>query len=89
MILHFQTNGRKRKMKKTTLEYRMMQEHNRHKVPDSKLLSGSLTGLYPITLDGGRTTIFINDKSKEQETRDRYQLRKDNKLNYFVKKPKS
>ena len=75
-------------MKKDTLEYRMMQEHNRHKVPDSKLLSGSLTGLYPITLDGGRTTIFIEDKSKEQETRDRYQMRKDNRLNYFVKKPK-
>jgi hypothetical protein len=75
-------------MKKTTLEYRMMQEHNRHKVPDSKLLSGSLIGLYPVTLDGGRTTIFIDDKSKEQETRDRYQQRKDNKLNYFVKKPK-
>jgi hypothetical protein len=75
-------------MKKTTLEYRMMQEHNRLKVPDAKLLSGSLTGKYPITLDGGRTTIFIADISKEAETREKYQLRKDNRLNVFVKKPK-
>ncbi|MCX6250847.1 MAG: hypothetical protein NTX61_08850 [Bacteroidetes bacterium] len=75
-------------MKKTTLEYRMMLEHNRLKVPSAKLLSGSLIGLYPIILDGGRTTIFISDKSKESETREKYQLRKDNKLNYFTKKPK-
>ena len=74
-------------MKKTTLEYRMMQEHNRHKVPDSKLLSGSLIGKFPIILDG-RTTIFISDKNKEAETRERYQLRQDNRLNVFVKKPK-
>ena len=75
-------------MKKTTLEYRMMQDRNRLKIPDSKLSSGSLTGLYPIILDGGRTTIFISDKSKEAETRKNYQLRKDNRLNVFVKKPK-
>jgi hypothetical protein len=75
-------------MKKTTLEFRMMQEHNRLKVPDSKLLSGSVAGKYPISLDGGRTTIFISDKSKESETRERYQLRKDSRLNFFIKKPK-
>ena len=75
-------------MKKDTLEYRMMQEHNRHKVPDSKLLSGSLAGKFPITLDEGRTTIFISDLSKEAEAREKYQLRKDNKLNVYVKKNK-
>lgn len=75
-------------MKKTTLEYRMMQEHNRHKVSDSKLLSGSLAGLYPITLDGGKTTILIADLSKEGETRERYQLQRDSRLNYFINKPK-
>ena len=74
--------------KKTTLEYRMMLEHNRLKVPSAKLLTGSLIGKFPIILDGGRTTIFITDKSRESETREKYQLRKDNKLNYFVKKPK-
>jgi hypothetical protein len=75
-------------MKKDTLEYRMMMEHNRLKIPDSKLSSGSLTDKYPIVLDGGKTTIFISDRSKEAETREKYQLRKDNKLNFFVKKPK-
>ena len=75
-------------MKKTTLEHRMMMEHNRLKIPNSKLLTGSLAGKFPITLDGGRTTIFITDLSKESETREKYQLRKDNRLNVFVKKPK-
>ncbi len=74
-------------MKKTTLEYRMMIEHNRLKIPDVKLLSGSVVGKYPIILDGGRTIIFISDKSKEAETRQNYQLRKDNRLYFFVKKP--
>lgn len=75
-------------MKKTTLEYRMMIEHNRHKIPDSKLLTGSLLGKYPIILDGGKTTIFISDKSKEAETRQKYELRKDNRANIYSKKPK-
>ena len=75
-------------MKKTTLEYRMMLEHNRLKVPNAKLLTGSVSGLYPIILDGGRTTIFISDLEKEVETRDRYQLRRDSRLNIFTKKPK-
>lgn len=75
-------------MKKTTLEYRMMLEHNRLKIPDSKLLSGSLIGKFPITFDGGKTTIFIADLSKEADTRERYQLQRDSRLNVFVKKPK-
>ena len=75
-------------MKKATLEYRMMLEHNRHKVPDSKLLSGSLIGKFPIIFDGGKTTIFITDLNKEAETRERYQLQRDSRLNFFVKKPK-
>ena len=59
------------------------------KVPKSKLSSGSLTGKYPISLDGGRTIIFISDKSKESETRKNYELRKDNRVNHYVKKTKS
>jgi hypothetical protein len=76
-------------MKKTTLEYRMMEENNRLKIPKSKHLTGSLIGKYPIILDGGRTTIFISDKSKESETREKYQLRKDNRLFFLAKKPNS
>ena len=63
-------------MKKDTLEYRMMQERQRLKVPDSKLLSGSTKDKYPVVLDGGKTTIFISDKSREREIRLRYALRK-------------
>jgi hypothetical protein len=75
-------------MKKDTLEYRMMMEHNRLKIPDSKLLTGSLVGKHPIILDSGRTVIFITDLSKESEIRERYQLRRDSRLNLFAKKPK-
>jgi len=75
-------------MKKDTLEYRMMQEHNRLKIPDSKLLTGSTKGKHPVILDGGRTTIFISDESKESETRQKYELRKDNRVNFYAKKPK-
>jgi hypothetical protein len=76
-------------MKKDTLEYRMMQERQRLKIPDSKLLSGSLVGKYPVILDGGKTTIFIADQAMEAETREKYQLRKDNRLNHYAMKPKS
>jgi len=76
-------------MKKDTLEYRMMQERQRLKIPDSKLLTGSLVGKYPIILDGGRTTIFISDKSKESETRKRYELRMGNKIMFSANKPKT
>jgi hypothetical protein len=76
-------------MKKDTLEYRMMLERQRLKIPDSKLLTGSTIGKYPIILDGGRTTIFISDKSKESETRERYELRMGNRLMLYSKKPKS
>ena len=74
-------------MKRPTLEYRMMLEHNRLKVPNAKLLTGSLVGKYPVVLDGGKTTIYISDKSKESETRKRYQLRRGSMLNLFGKKP--
>ena len=76
-------------MKKDTLEYRMMQENKRLKIPDSKLLTGSLAGKYPIILDGGRTTLFISDKSKEAEAIEKYEQRRGNKPVFYSKKPKS
>jgi len=66
-------------MKKDTLENRMSLANHRFKIPDAKLLTGSLVGKYPVVLDGGRTVIFITDKSKEAETREKYQLRRDYK----------
>ena len=79
---------KKASMKKDTLEYRMMQERQRLKIPDSKLLTGSLVGKYPVILDGGKTTIFILDKSKESETRKNYELRMGSRFMVFAKKPK-
>jgi len=75
-------------MKKDTLEYRMMQENNRLKIPNSKLLTGSLIGKYPVILDGGKTTIFISDPSMESETRKNYELRQNNRFMVFSKKQK-
>jgi Tol biopolymer transport system component len=73
-------------MKKDTLEYRMMLERQRLKNRDSKLLTGSLIGKHPVILDDGKTIIFISDKSKEPETRLKYESRKDNKiLTHFAK----
>jgi hypothetical protein len=74
-------------MKKDTLEYRMSLENNRNKIPDSKLLTGSLAGKFPVILNGGRTIIFISDKSKEAETRLKYEARRDNKILSQHKKP--
>jgi len=76
-------------MKKDTLEYRMMLERQRLKIPDSKILAGSLTGKHPVILDGGKTTIFIADKSKESEARQKYELRKDNRIMFSSNKPKT
>jgi hypothetical protein len=67
-------------MKKDTLENRMNLANNRFKVPHVKLLTGSITDKYPVVLDGGKTVIFISDKSKEAETRQKYELQKINRF---------
>ena len=38
--------------------------------------TGSLTDMYPVVLDGGRTVIYISDSSKESEIRLKYAMRK-------------
>jgi hypothetical protein len=63
-------------MKKDVLENRMNLANQRLNVPQSKLLTGSLAGKFPIVLDGGKTIIFITDKSKEAEIRQKYALRR-------------
>jgi hypothetical protein len=65
-------------MKKDTLENRMNLANHRYKIPDAKLLTGSVAGKYPIVLDDGRTVVFISDKSKESETRLKYEQRRGN-----------
>jgi hypothetical protein len=44
-------------------------------VPKSKLSTGSVVNKYPVVLDGGRTIIYISDKSREEEIRLRYSSR--------------
>jgi len=36
---------------------------------------GSLRGKFPVILDGGKTTIYISDKSREAEIVERYRTR--------------
>jgi len=63
-------------MKNDTLENRMRMLHNREKISDEKLLMGSTHDKFPIVMDGGKTVIYISDKSKEAETRLKYELLK-------------
>jgi hypothetical protein len=62
-------------MKRDSVTKKLNLEHNRFKVPHGKLLTGSTIDKFPVILDGGRTIIFISDKSKEAETRANYALR--------------
>ena len=62
-------------MKNDVLTNRMNLANHRMSVPHSKLLTGSIIDKYPVVLDGGKTIIFIADKSMEAETRYRYELR--------------
>ena len=43
----------------------------------------------PIMLDGGKTIVYIADKSKESETRKRYDARLDNALLSSLNKSKT
>ena len=53
---------------------------NRQKIPDEKLLMGSIIDKYPVILNDGRTVVFISDKSRESEIRLKYELLRDNKF---------
>lgn len=50
--------------------------NQRFHVPHAKLLTGSTSDKFPVVLDGGKTIVFISDKSKEAETRVKYELRR-------------
>jgi hypothetical protein len=63
-----------------TLDNRMKISNHQIKVPKSKLSTGSLVGLYPVVLDGGKTIIYISDKSRESEIRLKYTLQKEKEI---------
>lgn len=52
---------------------------NRENLHDEKSLIGSTSGKYPVVLNDGRTVVFIADKSKEAEIREKYESLKDKK----------
>jgi hypothetical protein len=61
-------------MKNDTFDNRLSLARLKARIPDDKLKMGSTKDKYPILLNDGRTTIFISDKSKEDETRLKYEL---------------
>jgi hypothetical protein len=61
-------------MKDDTLDNRLSLAHNHSKIPESKLLMGSIKGKFPVILDDGKTIIYISDESKAEETRLKYEL---------------
>jgi hypothetical protein len=78
-----------RNIKNDRVDNWLEMSNNQVAVPRSKLLFGSLTDKYPVTLDGGKTTIFISDKNKECETREKYELHVNNRFMKYTKKHKS
>ncbi len=72
-----------------TVDNRIGISNHQDNVPRSKLSSGSLAGKFPVTLDDGKTIIFISDKSKELETRQRYELRVANRFVKYITKHKA
>lgn len=65
-------------MKNATLEKSKSLSTPKHRGSHSKNLTGKTSDKYPVILDGGKTVIFISDKSKEAETRERYELHRNN-----------
>ena len=61
-------------MKNDKMDNRNSLALHRSKIPDAKLLMGSTKGKYPVVLDDGRTTVYISDESKAEETRIKYRL---------------
>jgi hypothetical protein len=61
-------------MKNDTLENRLNLARIKAKIPDSKLLMGSIKEKFPVLLHDGKTVIYISDKSKTDETRLKYEL---------------
>lgn len=60
-------------------EHKLGSDHYKEKIPEAKLSMGSITGKFPVVLDNGRTIIYIADSSKEEETRQKYELLKNSR----------
>ena len=62
-----------------SIDVRIELSNQQNLIPKLKLSSGSVTNKYPVIIDGGKTIIFITDRSKEAEARHKYELRKNSK----------
>ena len=67
-------------MKNDTLENRLNLARLKAKIPDEKLLMGSLKGKYPVLLKDGKTVIYISDLSKAEEIKERYELQRNSRF---------
>ena len=61
-------------MKNDTFENRLNLARIKARIPEDKLLMGSIKEKFPILLKDGRTTIYISDISKAEEIREKYEL---------------
>lgn len=66
-------------MKNDLIDSRQNLTTNRSTISDERLAFGSIDNKHPVVLNDGRTVVFINDKSKEPEIRQKYELLKDKK----------
>ena len=71
-------------MKNDTFENRLKLARNRSKITDARLSMGSVRDKFPIVLDDGKTIVYISDKSKEAETRLKYELLRNSRLNKYI-----
>ncbi len=62
-------------MKGDKFDKRRILMNSKRVIPKEQLEVGSTKDKFPVVLDGGKTIIFISDKSKEQETILRYKYR--------------
>ena len=63
------------KMKNDVMTNRTNLTSHRAYAHHPKPLTGSITNKYPVIFNDGKTIIFISDKSKEKETREKYASR--------------
>ena len=80
MRIEFDLLKTKSKMKNDKWDNRLSLIRDRSKIPDEKLLMGSIKKKYPVVLDDGKTIVYIADESKAEETRLKYKLLRESRF---------
>jgi hypothetical protein len=63
-------------MKSDVIDNRLNLSNHKNNIPASKMMRGSTSDKFPVVLDGGKTIIFITDRTQEAEIRYRYNMRR-------------